>query len=259
MRLMPDFIVIGAQRCGTTSLYNNLIKHPNVSSSFVKEVHYFDVNFEKGMSWYKSHFPSHLYKYIRQAIKQDFVTGEASPYYIFHPHAPRRIAEVAPYVKLMLMLRNPIDRAYSHYHHEARQGFETLSFKDAVEKEQERLLGETEKMLGDESYCSFNHRHYSYLSRGIYVDQVREWAKWFSKDQLLILKSEDFYHEPKSIIQQVIAFLGLPDWEPMKYTKFNASNYPQMDAAIRTYLIDFFRPYNQRLYEYLGADLGWDR
>jgi hypothetical protein len=258
MRITPDFILVGAQKCGTTSLYHNLTKHPNVMPCFVKEVHYFDVNFSKGIIWYQSHFPSRVYKYIQQRGKQPAVTGESSPYYLFHPHAPRRVSEVMPRVKLIAILRNPLQRAYSHYHHEVRMGFETLSFEDAVEQEQERLLGEREKMIADEDYYSFNHRHYSYLSRGIYVDQLMNWMRWFSRDQILILKSEDFYQDSRSVMKRIAAFLELPGWEPMEYSKYNAFQYPTMDATMRARLIDFFKPHNQRLSDFLGTDIGWD-
>src|SRR5262245_43057221 len=106
LRVVPDFIIIGTQRGGTTSLYNNLIKHPCIVPAFKKEVHCFDVNFRKGISWYQTHFPSYIEKYLRKAHAKDFVTGEASPYYMFHPHVPRRIAEMVPKVKLIALLRN---------------------------------------------------------------------------------------------------------------------------------------------------------
>lgn len=259
MRLMPDFLIIGAQKCGTTSLYHNLTMHPNIAPCSVKEVHYFDVHFGKGAAWYRSHFPSWLYKYIKQVGKQTIVTGESSPYYLFHPHAPRRILEIIPRVKMIAILRNPIVRSYSHYQHEVRKGFETLSFKEAIEKEHERLAGEEEKMLANEHYDSFNHRHYSYLSRGIYVDQLMSWTKWLPRDQLLIVKSEDFYQDTKSAIRRIATFLELPSLESVEYRKFNSFKYPPMDTAMQIYLRDFFKPHNQRLYDFLGADMDWER
>lgn len=258
MRLTPDFIIIGAQKCGTTSLYHNLAKHPNVAPCFVKEVHYFDIHFAKGIAWYRSHFPSLLYRYIKQLNNEPIVTGESSPYYLFHPHVPRRIAETMPRIKLIAMLRNPVERAYSHYQHEVRKGFETLSFQDALEQEQERLNGESERLSASQEYHSFNHRHYSYLSRGIYVDQLISWMQWFPRDQLFILKSEDFYQTSAAIMERVATFLGLPSRAGLEYAKYNSFKYPPMDAAMRTYLADFFRPHNRRLADFLGVDIGWD-
>lgn len=273
MRLMPDFIIIGAQRCGTTSLYNYLVEHPDVVPAFRKEVHFFDNHFNKGITWYRSHFPLFWYKYYVNKIRhQDFITGEASPYYIFHPHAPQRIFETVPRVKLIALLRNPVDRAYSHYQHEVKMGFETLSFEDAIEREKERLPIEMAKMLEDKNYCSFDHRNYSYLSRGIYVDQLEVWTSFFPRDQILVLKSEDFYDDPPATVKQVVEFMDLPNCRSNEYEKYSYTHYPKMDAATRERLIDYFEmdaairerliayfePHNQRLYEYLDMNLGWN-
>jgi hypothetical protein len=261
IRLMPDFVIIGAQRCGTTTLYNYLKRHPYCVPAPGKEVHFFDINFEKGTTWYRTHFPSFLYKcYVEQIRRQDLVVGEASPYYVFHPHAARRILETVSSVKLILLLRNPVDRAYSHYHHEIRWGYENLSsFEEAIEREEQRLYGEVEKMLADENYYSFNHHHYSYLLRGIYIDQLEAWMDFFPKEQILILKSEDFYNDPPTVFKRVIEFLNLSSWEPEGYRNYNYASNPKMDATTRERLIDYFKPHNQRLYEYLGMNLGWDR
>ena len=119
----PNFLIIGAQRCGTTSLYNYLIQHPQIVPSSKKEVHFFDLNFHLGQSWYEKHFPE---------VSDNILTGEASPYYIFHPLCPKRIFDYDPSVKLIVILRNPIDRAYSHYRHIVRLGHEPLKFEDAL-------------------------------------------------------------------------------------------------------------------------------
>lgn len=260
VRLLPDFIIIGAQRCGTTSLYFYLTKHPCIVPAFTKEVHFFDKNFVKGVAWYRAHFPSFSYRtYVEQIRKQNLVTGEATPYYIFHPAAPKRISEVVPEVKLIALLRNPVDRAYSHYQYEVRRGRETLSFEDAIGREVERLSGERERILRDGSYYSFNHQRYSYLSRGIYMDQLRTWIGLFPKEQMLILKSGDFYADPPTMLGRILEFLNLPSWELKEYKTYNRASYPRMNAVTRKRLIDYFNPHNQRLYEYLGMSLDWDR
>jgi len=261
IRLMPDFIIIGAQRCGTTTLYNHLKRHPCCVPADEKEIHFFDINFKKGTTWYRTHFPSFLHKcYIEYMYKQSFITGEASPYYFFHPHAPRRIFETVPSVKLILLLRNPVDRAYSHYHHLVRGGTETLSsFEEAIEKEEQRLYGEVEKMLADENYSSFNHRYYSYLARGIYIDQLKVWMDYCTRGQILVLKSEDFYNDTPTVFKRVLEFLNLPSQELEEYKIYNSANNPKMETATRKRLIDYFEPHNQRLYEYLGIDFDWDK
>ena len=257
LRLLPNFVIIGAQRCGTTSLYNYLVKHPCVAPAFQKEVHFFDNQFSKGVDWYRAHFP--LYKdRAEKTCKKSFVTGETSPYYIFHPHVPKRILETLPRVKLIALLRNPVDRAYSHYHQSVRRGIETLSFNDAIEREGERLHGEIRKILEDEKYHNVNHQRYSYLSRGIYVDQLKIWMRLFPKEQILILKSEDLFNDPPRIFKRVLEFLNLPNWELKEYKKYNLGYYPKMNANTRKRLIDYFEPHNQRLYEFLAVNFGWE-
>jgi hypothetical protein len=245
----PDFVIIGAQRCGTTSLYHELIKHPQVGAASRKEVHYFDVNYDKGFSWYQSQFPS--------LWDNNMINGEASPYYLFHPHAPKRMLTAVGGVKIIIMLRNPIDRAYSHYQHEVNMKAESLSFEDAVSAEQERLKGEIERILEDESYYSFAHQHYTYLLRGIYADQLEVWMRLFPKEQMLILKSEDFYREPGATCLRVQEFLGLPTVQNDRPEHHNRLHYDEMNPATRRHLADYFRPHNQRLYELLGTDMGW--
>lgn len=266
IRLLPDFIIIGAQRGGTTSLYNYLAEHPGIGAASIKEVHFFDTpHFEQGLSWYRAHFPTLAEKFYAERIRKlKFITGEASPYYLFYPHAPRRIAKMLPRVKLIAMLRNPVDRAYSHYYHELAGGSERLSsFEEAIEQESERLAGVPEKMLEDECCYSFNHRHFSYLARGIYVDQLRLWMSQFSREQILIIKSEDFYADPAATFKQSLAFLELEDFPPAGregiFKRYNDTKPPRMDRTTRKRLIEFFSPHNARLYEFLGRDFGWEQ
>ncbi|MBI3910658.1 MAG: sulfotransferase domain-containing protein [Armatimonadetes bacterium] len=262
-RLLPDFIIIGGQRCGTTSLYRYLIRHPGVVPALKKEVHFFDNNFGKGIHWYRAHFPWALQRaYARQALHRDMITGEASPYYIFHPLAPHRIAATIPHVRLIALLRNPIDRAYSHYQKEVWKGRESLSFEEAIEQEPKRLRGEREKIIENGDYQSIIYRRFSYLSRGVYADQIEAWQDLFPREQILMLKSEDLYRDPSATLHRVLAFLRLPDlpgWQPEGYRQYNRHAYPEMEGATRKRLAEYFAPHNRRLYELLGADFGWER
>jgi hypothetical protein len=212
LRLLPDFVIIGAQKGGTTSLYNYLLEHQGIVPSFAKEAHFFDKNFKKGAGWYRAHFPTSLHKYYTENIrKQRFITGESTPYYLFHPHAPGRIARILPQAKFIVLLRNPVDRAYSQYAHQGRQKYETLSFAEALEREEERTAQEREKILQIEDYVSFNDQHYTYLARGVYIEQIQRWMKFFPKEQFLILKIKDFYADPATEVQKTIEFLEVPD------------------------------------------------
>ena len=135
MRSLPDFIMIGGMKCGTTSLFQYLQQHPGVSRVYVEEVHFFDLHYGRGLNWYRAHFPV-------KGKGEATICGDDSPYYIFHPLVPARVREDVPGAKLIALLRNPVDRAYSHYHHELRRGREDLSFEKALDREEERLEGE---------------------------------------------------------------------------------------------------------------------
>ncbi|MET3698879.1 sulfotransferase domain-containing protein [Bacillus oleivorans] len=248
---VPDFLIIGAQKCGTTSLYNYLIQHPQIIPAQTKEIHFFDIHFNKGWEWYCRQFPLAL------KPKENGITGEASPYYIFHPHAPNRIFDLMPKVKLIILLRNPVDRAYSHYHLIGRMGKETLSFKAAIQKEESRLKPELKRMLENENYHSTTYQYYSYLARGRYVEQLKTWMNLFPKEQFLIIQSEEFYCNPANTFQRVLEFLGLPRYDLTYYKKDNNGDYPELDLQLRNELAEYFKPFNLELYKYLGADFGW--
>jgi hypothetical protein len=261
LRMLPDFLVIGAQKGGTTSFYNYLIEHPGILPAYDKEAHFFDQEFAKGRAWYRANFPMYAEKYYVERIQKRLcLTGEATPYYLFHPHAPQRIAKMLPKAKFIALLRNPIDRAYSQYAHQVRQGYETLSFEDAVTQEEQRTAREQEMLERDERYFSFNDKHYTYLARGKYIDQLQRWMELFPREQFLILRSEDFYNEPASSLTETFKFLGLPVAGLQKdYQPYNYGTYSKMEPATRKRLIAYFAPYNARLSEYLGMDFDWDK
>jgi sulfotransferase family protein len=253
--LLPDFIIIGTQRGGTDSLYHYLIRHPKVKGALRKEVHFFDLNYAKGIAWYQTFFP------VCIGATRDFLTGEASPYYLFHPLAPSRVAEMLPDVKLIVQLRNPVDRAYSHYQHGTKRGIERVSFEDALAREERVMENELRQMQTSEHYKSTVHRHYSYVSRGIYVDQLRRWVEKVPRERFLVLKSEDLFEQPDQTFRQVLDFLGLPAWSPPRFLHYNASTYrSKMSATTWTRLHTFFSPYNAQLSDLLGMEFSeWDR
>lgn len=269
-KVLPDFIIIGGMRCGTSSLFRNLMNHPSVAPPTMKEPHFFDYYYSKGPLWYRSHFPTVFLRLERKLARKRFITGEATPIYIFHPDVPRRVARILPQVKLIALLRNPVDRAYSHYQLERRDGLEKLTFEEAIDTEEERIRGEREKMLADESYTGDKYAIYSYCSRGIYVDQLRNWAKFFPKDRILVLRSEDFFMEPSTAFSKVLDFLSLDQWEPKgfeklkgprkkEYREYEDGNYPAMNPRTRDRLVEYFAPHNRDLYEFLGVNHWWEQ
>ena len=261
LRSMPNFIIIGAAKCGTTSLYKYLIQHPNIKFAFQKEPSFFNTYFDKGVSWYRSNFPINN--------RQSFITGEASPGYFHYPPAPQRIAKLIPSIKLIVLLRNPVDRACSLYYHNLKYlgNKDTCPFEQAIKKEAERLDDELQKIINNEknynmrSYYHLHKKyyHHAYLRRCIYIDYIKQWLRFFSKKQLLILKSEDLFEKPEKTYARVLDFMNLPKWNLKEYQKYNLNQYQQMNYSTRNYLIDYFKPHNKMLYEYLDMNFDWDK
>jgi len=187
------------------------------------------------------------------------ITGEATPYYIFHPHAAERIRKLFPHARIIMMLRNPVDRAYSHYRYHVKLGAEELPFDKAIEAEPERLRGEFERMQSDSHYNSANVKIFSYLKRGIYIEQIVRWYALFPKEQILVIRSEDFFSDPEQCFNITQEFLGLPRHHLSTYKTFNIGAQSTMSKDTRAKLVEYFMPYNRKLYEYLGRDFDWDQ
>jgi len=257
-RLLPTVVILGAQKAGTSSLFACLSEHPDVLSPTKKEVHYFDLNFARGPEWYRAHFPRVPAPSTREIGRgPSQLTLEASPYYLFHPAVPERLQSVLPDAKFIVMLRNPVDRAYSHYWHEYERGFERLPLKAALTAEEDRLRGEAARLLAEVRYCSFAHQHYSYVSRGLYVEQVRAWFARFPSECFLFVKSEQFLADPEAQIGRVLRFVGLPPKGAMWPRAVNMGRYPSMDRDLRESLTEYYDPYNRQLAELLGPDFSW--
>ncbi len=252
LRALPDFLIIGAQRAGTTSLYNYVIRHPRVAPAFRKEVHFFDENHSNGEGWYRAHFPPRSIKRLK-----GYVTGESSPYYMYHPLAAKRVKALLPDVKLMAILRDPVDRAISNYYHQVRKGWELLPMDEAFDREEARIKGEAGRIADDSSYISIDHKHYSYVTRGIYADQLKVWFDLFPRKNILVLKNEDFSADPGKGMKRVLRFLGLPGHDFGEFRRYNVSHYPEIDDALRSRLNEFYEPHNKRLYDLIGEDFGW--
>ncbi len=237
------------------------MQHPCIHPCTTKEPRFFDKYYNRGINWYKSCFPfTFQKKFEKKFFHRKFFTGEATERYFEHPYVPQRIKKITPNAKFIVLLRNPIDRAYSHYNMRHDSKKEELSFEQAIIQEKERTKDEFEKMLNDENYYSKDYFHHSYLERSIYVTKLKHWMNEFPKERFLILKSEEFFKEPNNIYNQVIKFLELPKWELHEYKKIGAGKYnqPKMEFSTRTQLIDYFRPYNEKLYKFLGINFNWD-
>ena len=261
--MLPDFLILGAMKAGTTSLYRYLAAHPDFARRRRKEeVHFFDKRWARGAAWYASFFPSRVDRWLAALRGRRVFSGETSPYYLFHPRVPARVEAVLPRARLVALLRDPVARAWSHHQHNVRKGYEALGFEDALAREPERLRGEDERLLADASRFSLAHRRFSYFARGIYADQIERWLG-VGRDRLLVLRSEDFFADPAAAVSRVTDFLGLPARDPASYvrefTPHNPGRYAALDATTEARLRDAYAPHNERLAALLGPEFAWKR
>lgn len=255
-RVLPDFLVIGVGRSGTTSLYYYLDQHPSIVKSSYDEIGFFDDNFHLGLSWYRSMFTTIFTKFLIKLKTKYFMTYEVTPWYVRRPWTARRIKKIFPNIKLIIVLRNPIDRTYSHYHL-STQNDEKRDFKVVIKEDMKNISqwNITEK---NDSYFS-NQVQNSKLARGFYYEQIIPWFELFSKEQIMIISSEDLASKTQSTLREIFSFLELPIYDIKNTEKVNVSKYSKMDQEIRNLLIDFFRPYNEKLFEYLNREFDWNK
>jgi len=261
LHTLPDFIIIGAARCGTTSLYEYLMQHPDIYQGVGKEIHYFEQLYKRGINWYKVCFPLKIQKFfINNILRKRFLTGEATPRYLDHPAVPKRIQKLIPNVKLIVLLRNPIDRTFSHYAMNVKNGFEKLEFEQAIKNETERVKEAYEFILKTNEH-SLDYYLYAYLERSTYVNKIRRWFEVFPKEQIMIIQSEEFFSNPSKIYNKVLKFLNLPRFELPEYKKRMGGQYKKnsMDPDTRKKLSDYFRPHNEELNRLLGINFDWDK
>lgn len=259
LRVEPDFLVVGAQRCGTTSLFRALMSHPNIMrANLHKGVNYFDVNYERGRAWYLSHFPLAVTAGRRAAPGADrALVFDSSGYYMFHPHAPARIAADLPDVKIVAMVRDPVERAFSAYKHEFARGFETETLQRALALEDERIEPELARMQADPRYQSQVYRHQAYRRRGHYAEQLRRFADLLGREQVHVVASERFFTEPEDEYGLLLDFLGLPRIYPPSFDRYNPRPSAPLDDAINAELRRHFEPYDADLEAFTGVRPAW--
>lgn len=249
LRSKPQYFIIGAQKGGTSSLYGLLNQHPDCASAKSKEVHYYDLNYQKGFSWYLNQFPF-----------GKRITGEASPYYLFHPLVPARLKKDFPDAKLIVLLRHPVDRAYSHYHHIKKYQLESANtFEEAIENELKDITDYEAQFKAQPLQSIPQHQHRLYLARGLYIEQIKRWLEYFKKEQFLFLSSEVFFKNPQEIINQCFSFIGLEDGVRIENEILLPGDYFPMKNATRQQLLSYFEPYNEQLFELIGKEWQWSR
>lgn len=259
VRVLPGLLICGGQRCGTTSMYQALAQHPTLFRPvWRKGVHYFDMHDEKDLDWYRARFPTQ-WQLDRAAKRHDTraLAFESSPYYLFHPLAAERIAAELPDVRVLILVRDPVERAYSAHAHELARGFEDLDFAHALDAEDERLRGEDVRLARDPSYRSHAHRHQAYRRRGQYVPQIERFAELLGRDRVKVVDSHRFFSDPEPVHLEVLDFLGVaPRGRPL-FEQHNARPRTVLDPAVREELDDYFLPFDVALTPWLGHVPTW--
>ncbi|MCF8111446.1 MAG: sulfotransferase domain-containing protein [Desulfobacteraceae bacterium] len=245
--MIPNFLIIGAQKAGTTSLFRYMLQHPDILKPLVnRELHYFDLHYHRGPNWYRAHFPFQ---------RKEKITGEKSPYYIFHPLVPERCHAFNSDFRLILLLRDPVKRAYSHFHHEIENGRENRSFRQAVEEEMGDVENDHLRLARSEIDYSATHQYYSYFARGRYVEQLDLWTKFFARDQIYLETAERFFKESRGVCSEIFDFLGLKPFQTFTGRRHNPGKYNPLPEAEKRWLADLFRDSNQKLSEAYGVDI----
>jgi hypothetical protein len=254
LRVLPDFLAIGAHKAGTTSFYEYLRQHPMIISAWKKDIKFFDLHYQRGTLWYRSYFSTKYRMKVDRHSGLRNITGDGATDYLYYPDAPQRVADLLPDVKLFLVLRNPVDRAYSHYQHGQRNHWDSLTFEEAIEQESERLK---EEAPGDKSLPIF--RRFAYLKKGYYAEYLQKWFEIFPRERFFIVRSEDLFSDKAlDVYCEAQEFLGLPIWKHINFKNVNPGNYQQMLPETRQELIRHYEPHNQKLYDMLDRDFEWE-
>jgi hypothetical protein len=268
-RPLPDYLVIGAKRAGTTSMSRYLLEHPQVLPLFpsadrfpmvddMKGVRYFDNHYDRDGAWYRSWFPTEHRRRTVASTCTRALTGEATPYYLFHPLAAERASATVPDARIVVMLRDPVERAFSHWKEQSRNGVERLSFTAAVDVENERLEGEEARLVHEPEYRSFAHEHQSYVAQGDYGRALDRWFRHYPRERVLVVVSEDFYARPQPVFDEVCDFLGIARHRLAHTGAWNAAQAAAgMPGTTRERLREHYAPLRGRLEHQLERSLPW--
>ncbi|MGI9601804.1 MAG: sulfotransferase [Acidimicrobiales bacterium] len=261
-RTLPDFMIIGGQRCGTSSLFKWLSRHPELIPALRKEVDYFSLDHQQGEAWYRAHFPLAGRRRWAERRSHPWATYEATPTYLFDPRAPDRARALLPDAKLIVLLRHPAERAISHYHHNVRHGLEPLDLAEALAAENDRLAPEWAQIRADPDHRAITLRRFSYVARGRYAEQLQRWQASFPIEQFLVMRSEDLFGSPRRALDEICDFVGVSRWYPPEFRNYSYvgspdNSYQAPSVAIGRVLDEALQEPNEALREMLGPAFTW--
>lgn len=253
----PDFVVLGAQKCGTTALYHCLAQHPRIRMPRGKEeTHYFDKHYWRGDGWYLNHFP--IKPFLSWGDNRRLAVGDSTPCYIFTPAVSSKLYRLLPDAKFLVLLRDPVERALSHYFHSVRKGHENLDPMAAFDAEVDRLAGERERIVLDPYYYSQAYNYFSYRLRGLYRDQIDAWLEYFPLERFQFLRSDRFSQAPQETMDEVWNFLGLASARLHKPRRDNTGAWEAVDNGLVAQLQEYYEEPNRRLAELLGEEFDFN-
>lgn len=249
-RVRPSFLVIGAQKSGTTALYDYLCLHPQITAAYQKETKYFDLYPNKSKEWYYGFFPKQ---------KDGIISGEATPDYFFDSAVPERIHNLFPDIKLILILRDPVERAISHFNYNKDRGIEHLSLSEAIKEEEIRIdkNGHLPVEL-DSGFTSSYKREYSYIQRGKYINQLNQWLKYFNQNQFFICSTESLKSNPDILLKKIFAFLDIKNHSIETTLKSNVSKSSfSLSEEDSNQIKEIFKPFNEQLFKQIDERFNW--
>ena len=259
IRVIPDFLVIGAKRCGTTSLYQHLSEHPCISRSPRDNIGFFNENYHLGINWYKSLFPTVFYKKKMESKNKHCLFFDVTSTYMEEELTAKNVYEVNPNQKIIVILRNPVDRAYSHYHVNVKEKSEKRSFEDAIFEEMNRIKSERIIQNKNKNLRVFTPNNIHYLKKGFYALQLKSWFKIFPREQILVLSTEEFQEDQNLIYKKIFDFLNIPNMKIKSTEKMEKGNYIPMKHDTRNLLLDYFRQCNHELFELINSEFDWKK
>lgn len=253
---MIDFLIIGAQRGGTQSFYDYLLQHPSVVPAIQPDLHFFDQHYDRGLAWYISQFPL-LSGYYGAKRPEGCITGEASPFYFHHPLVAERIRLHCPNAKLIVLLRNPTDRAYSHFRQAVRLGKEQFSFSMALKVEAKRMEKGMQRLRDNPELYAERNLFNSYISHGLYAQQIKRWKSVFPEQQLLFVRSEEYFSDPVSHVLQAYRFLGLTPFSPRVMDPPPVHEFEFLTDQTREKIDKVFKHSNEETFRLLNWSQSW--